>query len=77
MAMDLFSMERWMLDRHDERVANAERRVRLSRPAAGWRFDAWAAVRLRRLADRLDGGFPAETELETEPAGAGISATGS
>lgn len=76
MPMDLFSMERWMLDRHEERVTTAERRVRLCGSASGWRLDTWAAVRLRSLADRLDGGFPSGTDLESEPAGSSLSATG-
>jgi len=53
--MDLYTSERFVLDRHREMVAAAERHVKVS--AAPRRRDArrWAAGRLRALANRLDG----------------------
>ena len=60
-AMDHYSMERWMLDRHVDlaRAAEANSRRRGWRPEA--RLAELAAARLRSLADRLDGREPAFT----------------
>jgi hypothetical protein len=56
MAMDQYTIERWILERHREAVRRAEERSRLISPAGGLRAGEWAAEHLRRLADRLDGG---------------------
>lgn len=55
-AMDLYTSERFVLDRHREMVEAAERRAGLDR-GHDRRTDVrrWAAGRLRSLADRLDG----------------------
>jgi hypothetical protein len=54
-AMDHYSPETWMLDRHREMAEGAEARMR----ERGWRSQTrlaeLLAVRLRLLADRLDG----------------------
>jgi len=64
--MDLYSSERNLLDRHSQRVADAER---LSRLLAGssarrpWRV--WTAGRLRAMAERLDRTTPHERRAVT------------
>jgi hypothetical protein len=54
--MDPYTSERWVLERHQAAVREAERRARLrpepNGPAA---VNSWVAGRLRGLADRLDG----------------------
>jgi hypothetical protein len=54
--MDPYSSERWLLERHEAVVRQAELRSRLlseiERPDG---FNTWIAGRLRGLADRLDG----------------------
>lgn len=54
-AMDLYTAERWPLERHEERVREAELRARLlpAQPRTAW--SVWLAARLRGVADRLDG----------------------
>lgn len=54
--MDPYTSERWLLERHEAVVKKAELRSRLmpeSERSAG--LNTWIAVRLRGLADRLDG----------------------
>jgi len=55
MAMDRYSLENWMLDRHRELSRRADEHSRLH----AWRprpsMARLVAVRLRNLADRLDG----------------------
>lgn len=56
--MDLYSHERWLLDRHEAVIRSAEERSRLE----GWqprgRLAEHVAEQLRRLADRIDGRQP-------------------
>ncbi len=52
--MDHYSAEKWMLERHTHMIRTAERQARLGTPA-DLPLRAWAAGRLRSLADRLDG----------------------
>ena len=52
--MDLYSLERSMLERHHEMELTAETRSRLSGWAVEARFAEVLAGRLRSLADRLD-----------------------
>jgi len=52
--MDLYTLERSMLERHHEMESTAEARSRLSGWHAHARFAEVLAGRLRRLADRLD-----------------------
>lgn len=54
-AMDLYSSERFVLDRHREMVEVAERRAGLGRDRRRGHVRRWAAGSLRWLADRLDG----------------------
>lgn len=56
MGMDHYTMERWILQRHQEAVCRAEMRSRLVSSAGSLRAGEWAAEQLRRMADRLDGG---------------------
>jgi hypothetical protein len=51
--MDLYSSERWTLDRHQEMIRSAERRASLRPEPPAVR--AWMASSLRSLADRIDG----------------------
>jgi hypothetical protein len=53
--MDLYTSERYVLDRHREMVEAAERRAVLAGERRPVRVRRWAAGRLRSLADRLDG----------------------
>jgi hypothetical protein len=62
MGMDHYTMERWILERHQEAVRRAEERSRLIYPAGGLRAGEWAAEQLRRVADRLDGGASVDTQ---------------
>lgn len=62
MGMDQYTMERWILQRHQETVRRAEERSRLIHPAGGLRAGQWAAEQRRRVADRLDGGAGVETQ---------------
>ena len=73
MAMDHYAMERWILDRHEEAVRRAELRSRLVLSAGAPPAGQWAAQRLRRLADLLDGGVG----VPAESGAAGLSATSS
>jgi len=61
--MDLYSQERWLLDRHDEMIRSAEERSRLE----GWqpreRLAERVASRLRRLADRIEGEQPTKLRI--------------
>ena len=63
--MDLYSLERWTLDRHQEMACEAEARSRSRGWVAYARVAELAAGRLRRLADRLD--RPAERYERPEP----------
>jgi hypothetical protein len=55
MAMDRYSLETWILERHQAMVSHAETRSRLQ----GWqgqeRLAELVAAMLRQLADKLDG----------------------
>ena len=55
-AMDLYTSERFVLDRHREMVEAAERHATLGRDRRRTHVRRWAAGRLRSLADRLDSG---------------------
>lgn len=61
--MEMYSVERWILDRHDEAIRDAGERSRLD----GWpekeRMSHRMAATLRRMADRLDGKQPARIFL--------------
>ena len=53
--MDPYSMERWILERHEAVIRTAEVRSRLEPVAARpRRISVWLAGNLRLLADRLD-----------------------
>lgn len=55
--MNPYTAERWILERHEAVVREAELRSRLlpePEPSANG-FNTWIAGRLRGLADRLDG----------------------
>ncbi len=52
--MDHYSAEKWMLERHRHMIRTAERQARLG-TMTDLPLRAWAAGRLRSLADRLDG----------------------
>lgn len=63
-AMDPYSMERWILQRHEAMIRTAELRSRVGaiephRP----RMSLWLASSLRQIADRLDG----QSRLERVP----------
>lgn len=53
--MDLYTAERWPIERHQSVVREAERRARLAPGEASASWAAWLAARLRGVADRLDG----------------------
>jgi len=61
--VNLYSQERWILDRHAEMVRSAEERSRLE----GWeprvRLAERVAARLRRLADRIEGEQPVKLRI--------------
>jgi hypothetical protein len=59
--MDTYTGERWMLERHQEMICAAETRSRLLGTRRPERVSSWLAVRLRRLADRLEGDARLET----------------
>jgi hypothetical protein len=53
--MDPYSMERWILERHEAVVRTAEMRSRTAGVEAAPRgLSVWLAGTLRHLADRLD-----------------------
>ena len=52
--MNLYTTEKLILDRHRHQVAEGERMVRLLEAGGSRPLRAWAAARLRSLADRLD-----------------------
>ena len=54
MGMNLYSMERLALERHEAVIRAAETRSRLGRDQSSERLAGWLAVHLRLLADRLD-----------------------
>ena len=54
-AMDHYTAERLLLERHREIARAAERRARMAPPVAGPPMRVWMAARLRSMADRLDG----------------------
>jgi hypothetical protein len=58
--VDYYSLERWLLDRHESAVCRAERRARLMGDRPTPRLGAWLAAGLRRLADRIDRGSSLE-----------------
>jgi len=66
-AMEMYSVERWILDRHDEATRGADERSRLD----GWpvkeRMSHRVAAVLRRLADRLDGRHWAPNVVGSSP----------
>lgn len=53
-AMNPYTMERWMLERHDAVIRTAELRSRLGERQPTDPFSIWLATNLRHLADRLD-----------------------
>lgn len=54
--MDPYSMERWILERHENVTRTAELRSRVgSEEPHRPRMSLWLAGGLRQLADRLDG----------------------
>jgi hypothetical protein len=53
--MDRYSWERWTLEQHHEMARNAEERARLAVETSQATLADRLAVRLRLLADRLDG----------------------
>ena len=53
--MDLYTSERWMLERHQAVIRTAEIRSRLIPARGPARSSLWLAAHLRRVADRLDG----------------------
>jgi hypothetical protein len=60
--MDPYSMERWILERHEAVIRTAEARSRVGiDEMSPRRFSVWLAGNLRQLADRLDG----QTYLES------------
>jgi hypothetical protein len=61
--MDPYTGERWMIERHEAMIRAAEARSRLLGTRRPERVSSWLAVRLRLLADRLEG----DARLETAP----------
>jgi hypothetical protein len=63
MTMEMYSVERWILDRHAEAIQGADEQARLE----GWpvreQMSHRVAASLRRLADRIDGRKPARIFL--------------
>jgi len=61
--VNIYSQERWLLDRHAEMVRSAEEHSRLE----GWqpreRLAERVAARLRRLADRIEGEQPVKLRI--------------
>ncbi len=53
--MDLYTAERWILERHEAVIRTAETRSRLIPVTGRARSSLWLAAHLRALADRLDG----------------------
>jgi hypothetical protein len=54
--MDPYSMECWILERHESVMRTAEMRSRvLAAEPHRLRMSLWLAANLRKLADRLDG----------------------
>jgi len=53
--MNLYTGERWPLERHEELVRRAELRAQLLPGGGTTAWSAWLAERLRAAADRLDG----------------------
>jgi hypothetical protein len=53
--MEQYSVERWLLDRHQEMADAAATRARLEGWQPGVRFAERVAAQLHRLADRLEG----------------------
>jgi hypothetical protein len=52
--MDLYTSEKFILDRHHDQVTDGERMARLLDQSERSPLRAWTAARLRSLADRLD-----------------------
>ena len=61
--MEMYSVERWILDRHDEATRGADDRSRLEGWPAKDPMSHRMAAALRRVADRLDGKQPARIFL--------------
>jgi hypothetical protein len=61
--MEMYTVERWILDGHDEATRGADERSRLEGWPVGERMSHRVAAQLRRLADRLDGKQPARIFL--------------
>ena len=63
--MNMYTGERWPLDRHSELVREAENRAALVPEPRATPPARWLAMRLRRVADRLDGrqGFEAQLRV--------------
>jgi hypothetical protein len=63
--MDLYTAERWILERHEAVIRTAETRSRLVPARGPARSSLWLAAHLRALADRLDGQHqhPAATQF--------------
>ncbi len=61
--MNFYAQERWLLNRHEAMIRNAEERSRLD----GWqpreRLAERVAARLRRIADRIDGNQPTKLRI--------------
>ena len=58
--MDMYTQERWLLDRHKAMIECAEERSRLEGWQAQERLAQRVAAQLRRLADRIEGRQPAK-----------------
>jgi hypothetical protein len=61
--METYTGERWILERHEAMIRTAEARSRLLGTCPPSGISVWLAVRLRHLADRLEG----DAHLETAP----------
>jgi hypothetical protein len=73
--MDLYSMKRWILERHEAVIRTAEVRSRVGVvDAPPSRLSVWLAGNLRHLADRLDSQLasqldgPSDTQTHLEGA---------
>jgi hypothetical protein len=63
--MDPYSMERWILERHEAVIRTAEVRSRVGViEAQPGRLSVWLAANLRHLADRLDSQPDGQNRLE-------------
>ena len=62
--MDPYSMERWILERHEAVIRTAEVRSRLGADVPPRRLSVWLAGNLRQLADRLDGQLDGRSDTQ-------------